>query len=798
VTTSPPPAARTATPTRRLVIAYAGLVLAFAVAVALSLAAGSGRHAAPSMGGQYRLERDDRCLGPSGSRFVLSQSGQFLSLDSGRGATGKLRVRDRSVTGTITCPGQAEQPVDATVRLEGGSRGTVLTGSIQARLVIPTSALGTTCPQGTIPSAAGGCVTPLTGEEVFGRLMLAIAVVILAATLFGAIVARLGQPRVMGEVLAGILLGPTLLGRVAPGITGYVFHPTLVPLLAGAADIGLAFYMFLVGLELDPRMLRGRMAQAAFVSNASVIVPLALGIAAAIFVYPLLGPDVQFLPFALFMGVSMSITAFPVLARILLERRLLRHPVGAMAIACAAVDDVTAWGLLALASGVALTGGFGSGAVRVLVLTTAFCVAMALVVRRFLARVSGAYDEAGQLPAGWIATIFIGVLLSAFVATAIGVAAIFGAFVMGLIMPRRADLTEEVTERLENFVGIVLLPLFFVVTGLRTQLGLLDRAELWVLTGMLIAIAIVGKFAGAALAARVAGMPWRESGVIGTLMNTRGLTELIVLTIGLNLKVITPALFTMLVVMALVTTFMTGPLLRLMDRKGELAVRPEEELRAAEAAHRRPVPEREGTILVAVQSERNLDALLAVAVPLATSQPPRELMVVQLLSPSAVLTSLAVEERELARVTRELNVRRASLLQRGVPVRVAAFTSPDPGGDLLALARRDDVHLILLDGRRPPATWRSWWNGRGRSPRSTPPTRCAWRSAGPSTTGRRSSSARGWPARWGPRSGSSARARTRPEATVTRASSWPTLRWWSSSSPGSRSNRCWSSRARTR
>ena len=236
---------------------------------------------------------------------------------------------------------------------------------------------------------------------------------------------------------------------------------------------------------------------------------MALGIAVALPLFELVGPPTSFVSFALFMGVAMSITAFPVLARILVERRMLRHPVGAMAMAAAAVDDVTAWGLLALASAVA-----GSGSVlavvRIVALAVAFCLAMALVGRPLLARVSRAYDEAGHVPGGWVAAIFVGVLLSSFAAQRIGIAAIFGAFVMGLIMPRRADLTHDITRRVEDFVVTVLLPLFFVVTGLRVQVGLLDRPELWLLTLVLLAVAIAGKWVGALGAARLTGFSPRR------------------------------------------------------------------------------------------------------------------------------------------------------------------------------------------------------------------------------------------------------------------------------------------------
>jgi Kef-type K+ transport system membrane component KefB len=671
---------------RRIAVAYLVLLALVAVVAVVVLRAGADRSPAPPVGGAYRLDQSPPCLGAAGQLLELEQSGQFVGLDGPDRVDGELRLRDGRLDGPITCrdgrPATAAWLADGTT-LSGPVDGGVL---VAARVPAPVA-------------EAGGGVRPPGAEEVFGQLMLAIAAVMLAARGVGAVAGRLGQPQVMGEVLAGILLGPTLLATVAPDVFELLFPAWVLPLLRGAADIGLAFYMFLVGLELDPRLMRERFEQAALISHASIALPLALGMAVALPLFELVGPDTSFVSFALFMGVAMSITAFPVLARILVERRMLRHPVGAMAMAAAAVDDVTAWGLLALASAVA-----GSGSVvtvvRIVALAVAFCLAMALVGRPLLARMSRAYDEAGHVPGGWVVAIFVGVLLSSFAAQRIGIAAIFGAFVMGLIMPRRADLTRDVTRRVEDFVVIVLLPLFFVVTGLRVQVGLLDRPELWVLTLALLAVAIAGKWVGALAAARLTGFSARESAAIAALMNTRGLTELIVLNIGLELGVVTPALFTALVLMALVTTFMTGPVLRLIDPGGRLAVRPEDELAAAAgAAEGPPAPER--GILVAPQDGRHLDPLLALAEPLARSQPARELLLARLLAPSRIAAGPSADDHELTEVAADLHRRRERLRQRGLAVRTVAFTSADPAGDLLRLAAEQPIDLVLLDGRRP-------------------------------------------------------------------------------------------------
>ena len=661
----------------RLVAGYVAVAAFLVAAVAISLSLGRGRHATPSVAGFWASS--SACLGGD---FKLVQSGEFVDL--GGGPSGKLRIRGGHLRGNVRCLAGA-----GVLALDLGLSGEQLAGTLGGREL--TARL-----TGALPAPGASAKKPpkRTGEETFGRLMLAIAAVLLAARLVGAVTARLSQPRVMGEVLAGILLGPTLLGAVWPAAKSFLFPADIVPLLSGAAQIGLAFYLFLVGMEIDPRVLRARIAQAAFVSNTSVAFPLALGFLVALPIYRLLAPPVRYLPFALFVGVAMSITAFPVLARILTERRMLRRPVGALAMAGAAIDDVTAWGLLALATAVA-GAGHATHALQVVALAAVFSAGMLLVGRPVVARFSRAYDEVGTVSTVWLGAIFVFVMLAAFTAQRIGIAAIFGAFLVGLIMPRRSGLTADVSRRFEDFVVLVLLPLFFVVTGLKTQVNALDRPELWLLTLLLIGVAIAGKFVGASVAARYAGFSSRDSAVIGTLMNTRGLTELIVLNIGLDLGVISQQLFTMLVVMALVTTFMAGPTMRLLDPRGELAEPVEEELRAVEPERR------QRSMLVAPQDPNNLDALLALAEPLAKSVPPRELVIAQVVVPSRFVTGVFRDADDVAAATAALNERRGELAARGITARTVAFTSIVPGPDYVRLATEDDVDLILLDGRRP-------------------------------------------------------------------------------------------------
>jgi Kef-type K+ transport system membrane component KefB len=672
----------------RLVAGYVSVGGFLAAAIITSIVIGTGRHAAPAIGGFYKSS--SACLGKD---FKLVQSGEFVDMSGG--GSGKLRIRHDNLHGTVDCASGGSQALSLTIAGKGAA--TKLSGTAGTTQVNAT--FSEALPE---PGASAKKPPKRSGEQTFGRLMLAIAAVLLAARLVGAITAKLSQPRVMGEVLAGILLGPTLVGAVWPEAKDYLFPGDIVPLLSGAAQIGLAFYLFLVGMELDPRVLRDRIGQAAFISNTSVAFPMALGFLVALPIYRLLSPDVRYLPFALFMGVAMSITAFPVLARILIERRMLRKPVGALSMASAAIDDVTAWGLLALATAIA-NNGDGTHAIQVIVLAGVFTAAMILVGSRILKRAGRAYDEVGQVPVVWIGVIFVGVLLSAYTTQSIGIAAIFGAFVMGLIMPRRAGLTDDVSRRFETFVVLVLLPLFFVVTGLKTQVNALNRPELWLLTLLLIGVAIAGKFFGATFAARYGGFSLRDSAAIGTLMNTRGLTELIVLNIGLDLGVISTQLFTMLVVMALVTTFMAGPILRLLDPHKELSEPVQEELRRAErvTTEQLAVAAPSRAIMVAPQDPSNLDALMELAEPLAKAIPPREIIMTEVIVPDRFLTGTLRDAEDVSERSEELNERRAELLRRGIAARAVAFNSILPGNDYVRLASEEEVDLIMLDGRRP-------------------------------------------------------------------------------------------------
>ncbi|HEY9657538.1 MAG TPA: cation:proton antiporter, partial [Allocoleopsis sp.] len=371
----------------------------------------------------------------------------------------------------------------------------------------------------------------------------------------------LRQPLVIGEIVAGIMLGPSLFGLIAPHWAATIFTPETIPFLNILSQVGLIFFMFLIGLELNPKYLRGNLETAILTSHVSIVVPFSLGTLLALLLYPLVSnASVSFTAFSLFLGAAMSITAFPVLARILTENNLQSTRLGTLALTCAAVDDVTAWCLLAVAIAVTRTNSMVA-ALPTLFESVIYIGFMLTVGRWFLTRLARHYDRTGKLSQFLLAGIYMGVVASALITELIGIHLIFGAFLLGAAMPKHEGLTRELAEKTEDFVLTFLLPVFFAYSGLRTQIGLLNSSELWLLCGAVLTVAIGGKFFGTYAAARVCGMRRRDASALGWLMNTRGLTELIVLNIGLSFGVISPLLFTMLVIMALVTTFMTSPLL---------------------------------------------------------------------------------------------------------------------------------------------------------------------------------------------------------------------------------------------
>jgi len=393
---------------------------------------------------------------------------------------------------------------------------------------------------------------------VLFHLLLALAAVILVGRLLSPIFRAIGQPPVIGEVIAGILLGPSLLGRFAPDAYQYILPADVAPLLGMVAQLGVILYMFLVGLELNPDVVRQRVHAAVTTSLASILLPFALGWLLAVYLYPRFSTnDVAFTHFALFVGVAMSITAFPVLARILTDRGMSRTELGAMALSCAAVDDITAWCLLALIVGVVQA--TGGGVMLVVAMTLAFIAVMFALVRPLAVRVARQVGDRDP-PQGTIALTVVAMLAAALATEAIGVHAIFGAFLLGTVIPHDSRLAQTIASRFGDPVTILLLPAFFAFTGMRTQIDLVSGAD-WLVVVLIIGVATAGKFGGTLLGARISGLDWRNAAALGILMNTRGLMELIVLNVGLDLGVISPTLYTMMVLMALVTTMATTPIL---------------------------------------------------------------------------------------------------------------------------------------------------------------------------------------------------------------------------------------------
>lgn len=402
--------------------------------------------------------------------------------------------------------------------------------------------------------------------NVFLHVLVALAVVVIAARVLAALFRWLGQPQVMGEVVAGLLLGPSFLGWIAPQMAAELLPAAIAQHLAVIAQIGIILFMFLVGLELDTGLLRQRTQASIAISHASIVAPFLLGTALALWLYPrFAGDGVSFTPFALFIGVAMSVTAVPVLARILTDNKIQKSRLGVIALACAAVDDVTAWCLLALVVSVARA---QPGQVAFTVVAAiAFTLFVLFVARRGAVWLVRRRERAGKTTQAMFATVCVTLLIGALVTERIGIHALFGAFLLGVILPHDSALARDIREKCEDLVVVLFLPVFFAFTGIRTQIGLLQNAGDWLVCAAIVLVATLGKFGGSFLAARLTGSDTREAASLGILMNTRGLMELIVLNVGLDLGILSPALFAMFVLMALATTLATTPVLKMLMRR---------------------------------------------------------------------------------------------------------------------------------------------------------------------------------------------------------------------------------------
>jgi Kef-type K+ transport system membrane component KefB len=517
------------------------------------------------------------------------------------------------------------------------------------------------------------------------RLMAQVIAVVLVSRLLGVVARRVGQPMVVAEIAAGILLGPSLLGWIAPDAAGALFAADSLPALHLISQLGLVLFMFLVGLHLDPSLLRGRTRASVVISNTSIAVPFALGVGLAFWGRgALAAPEVSFPSFALFMGAAMSITAFPVLARILAEQRLMRTRIGSVAIACAAVGDVTAWCILAFVAAIARAEELG-GPLATTVLALLYVAVILRGVRPLVGRIAARIATPEGLTHNALAAVLVLLLASSWAAELIGIHALFGAFLFGAILPKEGGFARALAEKLEDLVTVALLPLFFAYSGVRTQIQLLDGPGDWALCAGIIAVACAGKIGGSAIAARLTGLAARESLALGVLMNTRGLMELVVLNIGLDLGVITPSLFTMMVIMALATTLMTTPLVRWLG-----AVEPE------------PAP--------ALRDPGELTVVACVAY--AASGPPLAQLASALCAGKGrayalhLMTGtdrssffLGETQQQIAASALRPLLERAERL--GLDARPLAFASSDPARDIRDVAVTKQAGLVLLGWHKP-------------------------------------------------------------------------------------------------
>ena len=521
-------------------------------------------------------------------------------------------------------------------------------------------------------------------------LLLQIAVIIVTSRGVGWVFRRLQQPQVVGEMAAGIMLGPSLLGWAAPGVSAFVFPPASLGYLNALSQIGLIVFMFLVGLELEPRLLRGRGHAAVVTSHASIVVPFFLGSALAIYLYPRLSDDgVRFASFALFMGAAMSVTAFPVLARILTERDLLHTRLGAVTIACAAVDDLSAWSILAVVVALVRASAAHTSLWFTLAGSACYLAIMLFGVRPALRWLESYYHARGRLTQDMLGLVLLLVLASAWTTEWLGIHALFGAFALGAIMPKDAGFVHDVMGKLEDVTVVLLLPLFFAFTGLRTSIGLVQGAQMWSYAGFVLLVACAGKFGGSAVAARATGLSWREAGALGVLMNTRGLMELVILGIGLDLGAISPALFTILVLMALVTTAMTTPVLEWIYPQRRF----EEDRLAAE-------DDGAYTVLLPISLPSAGPGLLEAALELAPADRPLVVYAAHLERASdhsyrrSTQPPTAADDAALQPVL-------ALAAARGVELHPLTFTSRNIARDIRDLAEAKRVDLVVMGWHKP-------------------------------------------------------------------------------------------------
>lgn len=675
---------------------YIAMIAAGALGVWAIMSASKTTKAPPEFAGEWRLEPVGGVESGIQPHLVIEQSGRYVRIRFGNESFSEYVLDPLSKgegTATYALRGSPESIV-LTHLLESGSLRIERFAGPETRHVqfeaFRIEADNSTHVRGAVPKPS----PPRSKHHLVLILLVQIAIVLGVSQLMGRLFEVINQPKVMGEMIAGILLGPSLLGWLWPEFWQTLFPPTTTPYLSVLSQLGVIFFLFLIGLELDPKLLRHRGHAAVVVSHASIVAPFVLGGALAIFLYPLLfndTPAMRFSSVALFMGAAMSITAFPVLARILTERNLHKTPVGAITITCAAVDDVTAWCMLAFVVGFARADGL-MPALATAGASAVYIGVMLFVVRPLLGRLERLQDRQGGLGRGIVSIVFLLVLASAAITEAIGIHALFGAFLMGAIMPKGSRFVRGLTDKIEDFVIVVLLPIFFAYTGLRTQIGLINSTELWILTGLIILVACAGKFGGSTVAARVCGMTWRESAAIGILMNTRGLMELVILNIGRDLGVITDAVFVMMVLMAIVTTFLTTPILNW--------VYPERLLRATRTK-RTLAPDAYG-ILIPVSLPRSSKPLIRLAdVITGRDDSKRNIIGLHLHRAEEHDAYRAAVDDHSGDIKEPLVALAEHAAAHQVPLEPLSFVSRDPAADIARIAEENRVKLILMGFHNP-------------------------------------------------------------------------------------------------
>lgn len=660
------------------------MILACVAGVWLTIALGGLLTPPPNLGGTWELTAPDQ---PDTQRYMtIQQSGRHLQMNlDGRPLEAKVQSgKFEENEPLVMSAGNTQLTFTPTT---GQNRYSIdVRGDQPARYEAHRTSTEIKPPAPPAKVASGK-----RGHGPIFLLLIQVVLILALSRIMGLIFARMNQPQVMGEMIAGIMLGPSLMGLAFPGASAWLFPADSIPYLNVLSQVGVILFLFLVGLELENKHLRNRGHTALVMSHVSIVAPFLLGAFLTLLLYQELfqqSQQMRFSSVALFMGAAMSITAFPVLARILTERNLHKSSIGALTITCAAVDDVTAWCMLAFVIGIARADGFGPG-VKTAGLSLIYVSFMFLAVRPFLKRLERVYDRQGRLTQPVMALIFLLILSSAWTTEWIGIHALFGAFLVGALMPKGTQFVRSLTDKLEDFTVLFLLPIFFAYTGLRTQIGLLNSGELWLYTVLIVFVACAGKFGGCAIAGRACGLGWREASAVGTLMNTRGLMELVILNIGLQEGFITPAIFAMIVIMALVTTALTTPLLawsypnRLFEEEQAKAL-------AAEGAF---------TVLIPVSLPESGAAMARMASLFV--KPNGKLLALFLRrSEEAQPLGAALDTTEPASLE-PLQPLLEEAQTQSVPVEPISFVSRDVAGDISTVAAARHANLVIIGFHKP-------------------------------------------------------------------------------------------------